>query len=728
MLQLLNSDKEILTSFKDYKNLSIESVLSTGDSTLSFLYSVSGIWNDQLIEEGYIRNKTNEYVIKSRRVVDDEIEITCVLNLEDLEGNPFDRYTCETETITNALNLALVGSGWTTEPSTLTKKRTVRKTCCSTYDIIQEIKKIYRVDLRFDTLKKRIYVYEKLGDDKGAYAIESLNLTSLSVESDSYEYFTRIIPVGKEDLTIESINDGKNYVENYQYTNKVKSFYWKDERYTVAESLKEDAIAKLEEISKPYRSYSGEIKNLAKISKKYTILEFGLGDTITLISKNKKIKDKQRIVKITEYPQDPTKDTFEIANLNIRFEDQQDRFEEAADIIDNITTDDGTVSGDAIDEITTDKIKNFTAEIGKVVNLEAINAKFDKLEVNKADITDLNVVTAKVGTLEVTKANITELNATNATIEILKANKADITELNAVTAKIGVLEVETAKIGVLEGNVANIQDIIGGNISSDNIQTGGITGDRLNMSTIFVTDANIVNINASKINSGEIDTSKIRIKSEDGAIEIAGATQQFRDKNKNIRIQMGQDLNGDFNFILKGEDGATTLIDSSGVKENAIADDLIKENMLSEDAVGEKQINYNSFATGFNKETNTTFITGSKVILDNKNQTLDIAFNTVEHSIEEVSKNVNYDVEIISTNGIVFKNGIVETQLIAIVRKGKEDVTEKIDESRFIWTRISDDAVGDEIWNQQYVGGRKKVAVTKSDIQNRATFNCEILE
>ena len=43
---------------------------------------------------------------------------------------------------------------------------------------------------------------------------------------------------------------GKNYLENYQYSRKVKTCTWKDERYTDVESLREDGEAKLDELSK----------------------------------------------------------------------------------------------------------------------------------------------------------------------------------------------------------------------------------------------------------------------------------------------------------------------------------------------------------------------------------------------------------------------------------------------------------------------------------------------
>mgnify|MGYP000969478866 FL=1 len=132
----------------------------------------------------------------------------------------------------------------------------------------------------------------------------------------------------------------------------------------------------------------------------------------------------------------------------------------------------------------------------------------------------------------------------------------------------------------------------------------------------------------------DISTNKFRIVSDNGGIEIVGATQQFKDKNNKVRIQMGQDATGNFNFILRGEDGTTTLIDHTGIKEKAIADNLIKENMVAADAIGEKQINYSSLITGLNKDTNTQLIKASKVAIDLAGQTLEVAFNSLKTNVD----------------------------------------------------------------------------------------------
>ena len=45
----------------------------------------------------------------------------------------------------------------------------------------------------------------------------------------------------------------------------------------------------------------------------------GLGDTIYLVDKIKHVKQKQRIVKITRYMDQPEKDSVEISNLQVDF-------------------------------------------------------------------------------------------------------------------------------------------------------------------------------------------------------------------------------------------------------------------------------------------------------------------------------------------------------------------------------------------------------------------------
>ncbi|MGG5463480.1 phage tail spike protein [Clostridium sp. B9] len=666
-IKLRGQNKELIALLQNVKDLNIESVLESGDKTLSFSYSKKDKFYDYIIEENYIETKEDQFVIKAKDTSGDYTAFTCVLNLEELEGKTIDRFESVEQTVTSALNLAIVGTGWTIQENILKKKRTVRCTSKNALEIVKEIKKTYRVDIVFNTLEKKIEIYEKLGEDKGTYFIDSLNLKDLQVQSDSYKFATRIIAEGKDGLTFEDINNGKNYVENYQYSNKVKTIYWKDERYTVKESLLEDAKAKLEEISKPFTSYNASILNLAELNPKYkNILDYQLGDTITLLSKSNKVRDKQRIVKTIEWPQDHTRDTVELANAILKFEDIQQENQEAVDTVSNITTDNGTVDGSTIDSITTKQIEDFKANVIEVVNLKAINASIDNLHAIKADIQDLNAVTARIGTLEATKANITQLNATNAEISKLNAIKANVTDLNAANGKISILESRTASIDNLVSQKANINDLkalnatisealikkatiaqlealetktnnliadkasikdldvtnaninkiqaetasiktlLNGNLSSENIQAGGITSDKLTIANGFITNLMISSVSASKITTGTIDAAKINV----------------------------VNLNAD--NLTVGKINGQLLKDGS-ISGLAIENGAIDNNKVSPNAnIEASKINISSVVTAINK--GSTLLTANKVSIDSEKGTLDVAFNKLNTSLEANKK------------------------------------------------------------------------------------------
>ncbi|WP_224377726.1 phage tail protein [Clostridium perfringens] len=628
MLKLKDKNKNLVAGLINYKDLCIENILATGDKKLSFSLHKEDKFYNLIEEECYIETKEAEFVIKARDVGIDYTRFDCVLNLEELEANIFDRFESVEQTITSSLNLAIVGTGWTVKDNTLKKKRTVRCTNKNALEIVQEIKKTYRVDIVFNTLKREIEVYEHLGEDKGTYFIDSLNLTALQVQSDSYKFATRIIAEGKDGLTFSSINNGKNYVENFQYSKKIKTIYWKDERYTVKESLLEDAKAKLEEISKPFVSYSASILNLAKLNPKYRdILDYKLGDTITLISKNNKVKDKQRIVKILEYPQDHSRDTVELANATLKFEDIQQENQETTSTVNNITVDDGTIDGSTIDGIKVKQIEDFKANVVEVVNLKAINASIDNLHANKADIQDLHAVTAKIGTLEATKANITQLNATNAEISKLNAIKANITDLNTANGKINVLESKTA----------SIDNLLAGNLTANNFKANSIVAGSAIIAENAIGSSQISSLTANKITTGTIDTSLVTVAGPNGRLKILGNRLQiFDDVNNRLfeRIMLGINDKNRACLTLRATDGKTVLLTEEGLTKAGITDGFGK---ADDNSLSALKLDKNSIVRQVNGATET--IAGTRIQVGDR--TLDIELSTQKNTITEHGKELS---------------------------------------------------------------------------------------
>lgn len=233
----------------------------------------------EIHNEDYVRTKDNEYVVKLLSPQSDTnwMPVEATLNTEDLEGKEWKAFESVEQTALACLNLAFAGTGWTVQPhGDLKKKRTIRMTG-SSWEVLQQALKTYRYETRLDAREKVCHLYEQRGEDKGVYFKDGLNLKKLAVQSDSYDFYTRIRPEGKEGLTIADINDGRDYLENHGYSTKVKTLYWKDERYTVAQNLKEDAEAKLSELAAPAVAYTTEVRDLAAMKPEtYTILSYGI--------------------------------------------------------------------------------------------------------------------------------------------------------------------------------------------------------------------------------------------------------------------------------------------------------------------------------------------------------------------------------------------------------------------------------------------------------------------
>jgi phage minor structural protein len=596
MLKLYNVNKEKIEGLTKYKDLVRERDLKKGEDTLSFSYPKK--LSKNIKEECYIETKFNFYVIKEiDNSSGDWIGVIAKVNIEGLKSNSFPHFEMVNSYLKDTLNLALAGTSWTIGHNDITKRRTVRVSNSTPLEIIDEIRKAYRAEIFYDAINKKVNVYEKLGDDKGDFFMEDVNLKSLNISSDSYDYVTRLIPLGKDGLTIEEINNGKKYVENYQYSNKIIYATWEDNRYTVVENLKEDAISKLEELSKPYKSYEADVVDLRGAN---------LGDTITLISKENGVKEKQRVVKITEYPDEPWNNKVEIANKTYTFEEMQSEVIDTVETADTVLTSDGMVDESKID-------------------FNPIRQEFVTIIAEKADIVDLNAALIRVGELEATKANITDLDAINARIDNL-----DVEDLEAINADITFLKVK----------VGEIDHLLAGNITAENIAVGAITAGSGIIADGAIGDAQINAVTAGKIKSGTLDTSLVTVAGTDGKLNITGNRLQVIHEGLE-RVALG-DVNRDgsaYGLRVRGEDGETVLFDERGLTREGLTDGAIDDSKVDDAAnIQGHKLDINSVAREFN-ENGTETIKGTRVQVGDR--TLDVELSTQKIAIDENKEEIS---------------------------------------------------------------------------------------
>lgn len=713
MLKILDRNKVPVKGLKKYDDLCIESVLELDDRTLSFSAPYRNIRN-AVVNEGYIETRTDRYVVKEiEKNTEGTANVVAQLDLESLEGKVFREFRSEEQTIKSALQLAFAGTGWAIGVCEVNKKRTLSMSNVSALDVLKQALKTYRAEIKVNSKFQIISIYNAIGSDKGSYFANQLNLKSLTVQSTSYDFYTEIEPYGKDGLTIEAVNLGKTYLENHQYSSKVKRCIWKDERYTVPESLKEDAEAKLADMSKPYVSYSADVIDLAKCSEKYRILEYGIGDIITLIDDITDTREKQRIVGMKIYPDAPEKNSCTLANKVLTFDELAQKYEDTVNTVDNITNDNGQIDGDAIDGIYSRQIVDLENAIVSSVHIKDLDAKYVQVS---------GKVTAVEGEFGSIKGNIADFE--DAYVKRLSAAEADIVQLRTTD-----LSAVNGRIDVLDSNYANIRNLLSGAAGIGDLQNIHLTSDNAVIDTALIREAVMQSVSIADLLAGTISTNKFLIASDDGGIRIQGATQQWSDTDGTVRMQAGRDANGDFTFSLFDRTGKGVLIDATGVKPDAIADGLIVNKMVADNAgIAGSKLDISSVVSAINDSSQS--IKSSRIWFDEEKQTLNQLYaqinkniTTIQLAAESASNTANTARDaIVTTNQKVSKietgveglrtelsetttdlhgltdgtllyncsyhdNGDGTTTVTAVVYRAGQDVTAEFPEKSFSWIR-----------------------------------------
>lgn len=100
----------------------------------------------------------------------------------------------------------------------------------------------------------------------------------------------------------------------------------------------------------------------------------------------------------------------------------------------------------------------------------------------------------------------------------------------------------------------------------------------------------------------------------------------------------------------------------------------------------------------------------------------------VSDRVTEIEEQKMYRLVITSSNGNIFKNGNIATTLSAQVYSWDENITDSLDPNQFVWTRVSDNADSDRLWNAAHYGGTKQIVITADDVKVRATFFCDLID
>lgn len=237
------------------------------------------------------------------------------LELSPLRADMRIPYTNGSDTLAGTVE-GVLPAGWTVVDHSLsTIRRTIDLDSATPEDVILGAASAFGgLAIRYKIADKAVHFYAP-GDFKagGVYLTEELNLTSTNLKGSSSGLCTRLYARGKDGLTFAGINGGKDYVENFSYTDKIICAYWEDERYTVAENLLEAAQKKVDASAVPVRSYSCGVVDLAKAwryeegagSNIYAHLNIQLLTVATLLDTRRGTRIDHQVVQYKRYPHYP---------------------------------------------------------------------------------------------------------------------------------------------------------------------------------------------------------------------------------------------------------------------------------------------------------------------------------------------------------------------------------------------------------------------------------------
>ena len=313
MLAYLKNGASVALDFDDYY---IQEEWFGADDTLAFTLPTDHPQLPDMICQLSLVDKESGQAFLITNI--DEGDVKAKIDLDEFREQMFLSYTNGSATAL-ATAQQVLPAGWSVQDfSGSTTRRTIEAEGATALEILQKLPDTYGIAVRFDRKTKRVLLRNPdIMAPSGTYLTEELNLRKRPVRSQTSESFaTRLYAVGKDGVTFASINSGKNYVENHEYSDRVISAYWKDERYTAPQSLLDDAKKKLSEMAKPAQSYECDVADLAKIDPtRFGHLSMEMYQAVTLMDAERGTRLAHRVVQYKRYPHYPEKNTVTLSTL-----------------------------------------------------------------------------------------------------------------------------------------------------------------------------------------------------------------------------------------------------------------------------------------------------------------------------------------------------------------------------------------------------------------------------
>lgn len=177
-------------------------------------------------------------------------------------------------------------------------------------------------------------------------------------------------------------------------------------------------------------------------------------------------------------------------------------------------------------------------------------------------------------------------------VKLISADKITTRILEAEQANIEKLSAKIIESNQINADMINVKNLLAGNAGVGNLQALHLTAQN-----VTIDQAVITNLIAKKMTVADLNTHTATadefmiISSGKAGIAFKNSTQQFYDSTGAVRVQIGQDGTGKFNFVVKNGD-KTALFDENGITQTGIPDNTIVNNMISDGTINKEKLSF----------------------------------------------------------------------------------------------------------------------------------------
>lgn len=247
------------------------------------------------------------------------------------------------------------------------------------------------------------------------------------------------------------------------------------------------------------------------------------------------------------------------------------------------TTSDYVITADAIKQIFSNPL--FNSMLGG-----AVTGGTGSGGTITADMIVAELVKAKEGVFDKLTVDTAYMKYLDA--KLISADTIATRVLNAEQANIEKLSATLIEANQISADMANIKNLVAGNAGIGELHTIHLTAQNVEIDRAVITDLIAKKIAVGDLMAQNALANQIVLISKDNKPTIAfqESTQQFYDSSGSVRVQIGMDGNGDFNFIVKNGDKAALFdengITQTGIPDNTILGDMINNATITKDKLG----------------------------------------------------------------------------------------------------------------------------------------------